>query len=147
MKILQKISLLIFLLMATISQQSHAQSQDDLDLAEAYYNNNEFEKAVALYDKMFQKNPNATTIYEKYLKVLESLKQYDKAEKLIKKQLKNHPTDFTFTIDLAKLYELQGDNKKATEQYDNTIKQLAADPDAIRRLARLFADMNQIDKS
>ncbi len=147
MKILQKISLLIFLLMATISQQSHAQSQDDLDLAEAYYNNNEFEKAVALYDKMFQKNPNASAIYEKYLKVLESLKQYDKAEKLIKKQLKNHPTDFTFTIDLAKLFELQGDNKKATEQYDNTIKQLAADPDAIRRLARLFADMNQIDKS
>ena len=147
MKFLQKILLSIFILIITINLQSHAQSQDDLDLAEAYYNNNEFEKAVALYDKMFQKNPNTTSIYEKYLKVLESLKQYDKAEKLIKKQLKNHPSDFTFTIDLAKLFELEGDIKKANEQYDNTIKQLAADPDAIRRLATLFANMNQIEKS
>jgi tetratricopeptide (TPR) repeat protein len=58
-----------------------------------------------------------------------------------------HPDDFTYYIDLAKFYELTGNAKKAEEQYDATIKNLKADPDAIRRLAALFAQQNQIEKA
>jgi tetratricopeptide (TPR) repeat protein len=139
---------ILFLLFATLKfEVSLAQSKDDLDLAEAYYNNNEFEKAVALYDKLYSQNPNNSAIYVKYITVLESLKQYDKAEKVIKKTLKLHPDDFTFYIDLAKLYELKGDEKKASEQYDATIKNLKKDPEAIRKLASLFSQTNQIEKA
>ncbi|MFM2226326.1 MAG: hypothetical protein RJA07_2528 [Bacteroidota bacterium] len=145
MKLFFKI--LLFSLVLLKYEISLAQTSDDLDLAEAYYNNNEFEKAVALYDKLFTKNPDNTAVYDKYVKVLESLKQYDKAEKVIKKVQKLHPDDFTFYIDLAKFYELKGDEKKATEQYDATIKHLKADPDAIRKLAALFMQTNQIEKA
>ncbi|MEN9522914.1 MAG: hypothetical protein RL065_1291 [Bacteroidota bacterium] len=144
-----KIRTLIFLLFCLTFQfsKSFAQSKEDLDLAEAYYNNNEFEKAVALYDKLFSQNPNSIIVYDKYIKVLESLKQYDKAEKVIKKIQKLHADDFTYYIDLAKLYELKGDEKKAAEQYDATIKNLKSDPEAIRKLASLFIQTNQIEKA
>ena len=66
---------------------TRAQSQEDLDLAKAYFQNGEIDKAVTLYDKIFNNAPENTAIYGPYLNCLKSLKRYDKAEKLIKKEL------------------------------------------------------------
>ncbi|MEP7168898.1 MAG: hypothetical protein ABI855_05960, partial [Bacteroidota bacterium] len=63
---------------------SFGQGQSNLDLANQYFNTGEYDKAVVYFEKQYSNDPFGT--YEPYLKCLNLLKDYDKAEKLIKKQ-------------------------------------------------------------
>jgi tetratricopeptide (TPR) repeat protein len=57
----------------------------DQQLADQYFYSQEYDKAVMLYEKLYDKNPN---VYSNYLRSLLELNQIDKAEKLVKKQLR-----------------------------------------------------------
>ena len=89
-----------------------AQSQEDLDLAKAYFQNGEMDKAVTLYDKIFNKASENTAIYGPYLNCLKNLKQFEKAEKLIRKEIKQFPLEPGFKFDLWRLYRETGQVKK-----------------------------------
>ncbi len=138
----------VLLVLASIPQLSLAQTQEDIDLADAYYKNNEMEKAVALYDKIYAKKSDDIGIYTKYLAVLRSLKQYDKAEKAIKKQIKNRPQEPAFLFDLAQLYLQMGNGKKSDEQKQLLIKNLKnPDDEQIRKTAKLFLEYGLLDNA
>jgi len=146
MKIRLLLSVLLFAGMLCSSQLAQAQSQEDLDLAEAYYKNNEFDKAVALYDKIFSKRTNDIRLYNKYLTVLKSLKQYDKAEKLIKKQIKLYPEEPALLFDLSQLYLSTGNGKKSDDQKALMLKNIdRADDVLIRKTAKLFVEYGMLE--
>ena len=139
-----KYFLLLFLLLNLGWVQAQTVLDDDLELAEAYYKNNEFEKAVALFDKVYSKHSNEQTVYQKYLVVLTNLKQYDKAEKIIKKQIKQNPGEPNYTIDLIKLYQTESKHKEAEQTTEQYIKKMLPDENRIRRFAMALADMGDI---
>src|SRR3954466_4467980 len=83
----------------------------DAQLADQYFNSYEFEKAAVLYEKAYSFDPNG--VYQNYLRCLLAMKNFNEAEKLVKKTAKKNPSNPGYQADLGNIYELQGDKSKA----------------------------------
>lgn len=133
-----KLRLLIFSVFVCLLHPMYSSAQvgqTNLELANQFFNTGEFDKAIVYYDKVYDQDPfNA---YPNYLKSLINLKDYDKAEKLIKKHQKKTP-DPSIKIDLGSLYELQGETDKATKIYQDAIKNLDANINSVNQLGNAF---------
>jgi tetratricopeptide (TPR) repeat protein len=105
-------------------------------LADQYMNNFEYDKAAAMYDKLYDKDPFGT--YPNYLKCLLALRNYDDAEKLIKNITKRNPGNPSYVIDLGFVYESKGDISKAKQTYDKAVKSLQPDQGQIINMANAF---------
>ena len=102
----------LFLLLA-FSLASNAQ---DEALAKQYYQNGEFDKAVILFEKVYQKKFDDET-YESYFQSLLSLKRYDDALKLSKKQTKRFEENYNYLIDQGFVLLQSGKKEKADEYF------------------------------
>ena len=78
-----------FLLCYSLFIFNYSFSQDE-QLATQYLQNKEYDKAVVYFEKLYSRKDGAV-FYNPYLLCLTKLEQFDKAEKLIKKQIKNNP--------------------------------------------------------
>lgn len=120
-----------------------AQPQNNLDIARQYESTGEFDKAVVYYEKQYDTDPFGT--YEAYMNCLLQLKDYSKAEKLVKKQMKKNVGQARYMVELGKLYELQNQNDKANKQYEGAIKALLPDVGDIITAANEFAQNRKTD--
>jgi TolA-binding protein len=119
-----------------VSFSSYGQSGNERQLADQYFNNFEFDKAAAIYDKLFDKDP--FSVYPNYLRTLVALKNYSEAEKIVKKIIKKNSANPAYQVDLGFVYECEGDTNKAKSLYDKTIKSLQQDQGQIISLANAF---------
>lgn len=127
---------------------ARAQSQEDLDLAKAYFQNGEMDKAVTLYDKIFSRAPENTAIYGPYLNCLKTLKQFEKAEKLIRKEIKQFPLEPGFKFDLWRLYRETGQVKKEEAILKEIKKSVnKADHLLVEKTAKAFIENNLWDEA
>ena len=115
-----------------------AQSSQDIQLADQYMHNGEFDKAVVLYEKLFNKAPGNSVFYQAYLTCLIELKQYDDAEKMIRKQSKKMPDDLSLYVDLGSVYQKEGNEKAAVSQYEDAINRIAPNMPQVTKLANRF---------
>ena len=100
--------------------------QVNSQLAEQYFQNGEYEKAVALYEKLNQQN-SGDYYFERYVTCLMELNRFDDAEKTVTKQIKKEPQRAPLYVTLGKVYERQNRQDAADEQYKKGIeKQLVA---------------------
>ncbi len=120
-------SILLFLLLAGSCVKSQAQpaGQSATELANQYMNTGEWDKAVVYFEKYYSQDPYGA--FANYLKCFTMLKDYEGAEKLIKKHLKKFPGDPTIRIELGALYETMGDVDKAKKVYSDVINSLKSD--------------------
>lgn len=81
---MRSILLLIFLLLAGSIAGIAQPGQTNAELANQYFSSGEFEKAVVYFEKFYEQD--AFNGYAGYLQCLLKIKDFDKAEKLIKKQ-------------------------------------------------------------
>jgi tetratricopeptide (TPR) repeat protein len=116
----------------------HAQQSQDIQLADQYYRNGEFDKAVVLYEKLWNKTPTSSQFYNNYLRCLTELKQYDEAEKTVRKQQKRFPDDLTFFVDLGGVFELEGKEKEATSLYQQAVERITPNMPQVSKLANRF---------
>ena len=135
------LSLLIVLLSV---EYISAQSSSDEQLALQYYTAGEFDKAVDLYEKLFDKNPEYFN-YSHYLECLIQLKDLKSAEKLVKKQIKRNPEILDYRVNLGYLYKSFDQPDKANKEFENAINILQPDQNQIINLARNFIDIAQDD--
>jgi tetratricopeptide (TPR) repeat protein len=113
-----------------------AQGQSNAELANQYFSTGDYDKAVVYYEKQYDFDPFGT--YEAYLKCLMQMKEYDKAEKLIKKHYKKNTKNLDVLVDLGRLYDATGQSAKAKEQYEKAIKSLTPELQQILNLANTF---------
>ena len=125
------------------SLQVHAQTPQDRQLADQYLNNAEYEKAAVLYDKLMDRDPFGT--YSQYLRCLLAMKDYEEAEKLVKKIIKRNPEYPSYMVDLGYVYHLQESDEKAKQQYDKALKSMKADQGSIISLANAFLIRQEMD--
>lgn len=118
---MKKIALSMFVLI--LSFEIYAQNQD-LELANEYYQQQEYEKASEMYAKLARKSSNLKDIYKNYLSTLFFLKDFQGAEKLVNKQIKNEPYNPTFKIDYGLVLERQGKIPQADKHYDELIQDI-----------------------
>jgi tetratricopeptide (TPR) repeat protein len=113
-------------------------------LAEQYFQNGEYEKAVSLYEKLNQQN-SGDYYFERYVSCLMELGRFDDAEKIVTKQIKKEPQRSPLYVTLGKVYERQNRQDAADEQYKKAIDKLPADRYPIDNLATHFNQMNRYD--
>lgn len=137
---MKKILFIFFLFIAVFVQ---AQSGDyNLFLARQFLQNGEYEKAAEYYQDLFQQNP--TEYYKEYVDVLIQIKDFEKAEKVIKTQYKqsNHSI---YLMDLADLYLKQEKTNDAEKQFNKVIKELKPNGYDINEIAQKFIQLKQYD--
>ena len=127
--------ILIFLI--SILNVTIAQTTTDEQLAAQYFQNGEFEKAADLYESLLEKNPNPF-YYNNLIQSLINAKDYKKAEKIVKKRIRQNPNDIRLNVDLGFVYASSGDAKKAEKQYLESIESLTANQQQIYDLANAF---------
>lgn len=126
---------------------AQAQTPQDIQLADQYFRNGEFDKAVVLYEKLWNKSPGNTQFFQNYLSCLKELKQYDDAEKMIRKQIKKYPDDLSLYVDLGGVYEKEGNEKAAASQYETAISKITPNMPQVTKLANRFYSAGQADNA
>ncbi|WP_169315250.1 tetratricopeptide repeat protein [Bernardetia litoralis] len=129
--------LLIFLTLFYVSV--FAQNTQDLALADEYYEQGEYEKAIQYYEKIAKKNPSASYIYANYLDAMLRLEQLKDAEKYIERCLKDRPLDPKINIDYAKLFLQKREDKKANRHFEEYINSIKSNSHLARVTARVLA--------
>ncbi|MEA3478005.1 MAG: tetratricopeptide repeat protein, partial [Bacteroidota bacterium] len=113
-------------------------------LASQYYRNKEYDKAAALYEKLYDKSPTKY-YYTYYYFCLIQLREYQKANKLVKKQIRKYPQIIKYHVDLGYVYIQAGEAVRAEKEFDEALKKLTPNIAQIKDLANAFYARGQID--
>ena len=130
-----------------LAPAAYAQEQDDIRLANQYFEQGEVEKALSMYEELVKNSENIPFIHDNYLELLISRQSYKEAEKYLERQVKSHSNPEVYQIDLARLYEMAGDTKKAAKKYEEIIEAAAKNNYKTSLVAQLFFDRRLYDKT
>ena len=121
-----------------------SQTETDVQLAQYYYSNGEFDKAVIYYQGLYAKNP--TKVYFlRYFDCLIKTKNRKDAEKILKKQINSNRKDVELKIMLGLFYVEDNNSKAADKIYNELIEDLPPIPSQIIELANLYVKKNKLD--
>lgn len=129
---------LIFLISALATSVFSQEIEKTKALAQQYYNNGNYEKAAVLYEELFDSEKNNYTYYTYLFNSLLKLNEYDKLEKIVKRQIKKQAGQDQYLIDLAFLYMQNNQVAKGEKISQDAINNLSADEGRIRNLAYKF---------
>lgn len=124
-----------FFCLLLLAQLSFGQQRESLALE--YFRKGEFVKAKYEFNELYKQNPS-NKYYEYLLKCHLNTQELKDAEKLVKTQLKQVSTPFLLNIDLAKVYQLQGKEKKAKTLRDEIVKNLPPYTEIILKVGKKF---------
>lgn len=131
------------LLLALVSVPLYAQQSGE-QMASYYYQNKEYDKAIELYEPLYNSTQNQFYYQVLYSCYVET-QQWKVAERLVEKRIKRQQRDLTLYVDLGKLFMMRGDKKKAEKQYDAAIDKLGRDTKQTNDLAMAFENATRLD--
>jgi tetratricopeptide (TPR) repeat protein len=114
-------------------------TEENISLAQEYFERNELDKAKEYYEKIVKDKKNLPIVYQNYLTTLTKLKDWKEAEKLCKKMMKDFEETPLYQIDLARLYEASAQLDKADKEYNKIIDKYKKQEDLALQAAEYFA--------
>ncbi len=128
------------------SSYSYAQNDEQVkaSMADQFFYGNEPEKSKQLYEELIDKKFNQV-YYDNLLTLYYQAEDNSKAEKLIKKTIKQFPQNAIYQADLGTHYIKIGEKEKGEKQYDKSIASLQANQNSIILLANYFTLHNNAD--
>ncbi len=114
--------LLILIPSVTFSQKSNKEQ-----LAKQYLKNEEFDKATDIYEQLHQEDLSNKLYYQNYYSLLIKTNEFERAEKMLKKQIKKFNNYPLFIIDLGQLYIVQKLNEKANKEFDKAANSVTSE--------------------
>ncbi len=129
---------LIFIVACFIATIGWTQGTDQ-QLAQHYYNNGEFDKAIIYYEKLYEQDESKFN-FTRYIECLTQTGDIKTAEKLLKKAASKNRFDQEYSILLATFYEDNNDPAKAEQIYTDLI-------DALQPSSRDIIDLYKTFKS
>lgn len=123
-----------------------AQNADE-QLAAQYLDNNEYDKAADLYERLYTKNPSSTYLYENLLTCYFRLRHFEQAEKLVKKQQRRFEGNAYYQVDLGYVYEQAGQPEKAQKVYDGIIQKLSPFNETVTGTANAFRKRKRLKEA
>jgi tetratricopeptide (TPR) repeat protein len=115
-----------------------AQTATDLQLAQYYYNNAEFDKALGYYEKIYVQD-QSKAIFLPYLTCLLDQNDTKTAEKVLRKQISLNKKDYEVRLLAGQFYEDQDDPNKARKIYDELLSELGPNPGQTIAVYQAFA--------
>lgn len=135
----------IFLQITSQAQVTVNPKNNKEALALQYYEQKDFEKANVYFEELYPANPNVWFSY--YFQSLMGAKDYDRAEKIAKKQIKQNKNDASFYVYLGLVYNYTDQKKKENEAYDKALKELYPVQPFIGNLAQAFVNAKLYDRA
>ncbi|MFY0651557.1 MAG: tetratricopeptide repeat protein [Cyclobacteriaceae bacterium] len=132
-----KIIFSLFLTIIIISS-GYAQKSPDIQLANEYYVNGEFEKANDLYKSLAQNPKNISIIHNNYFSLLLNIQDYKTAQKYLKRILKIFPDNVYYQIDNGILAQNASTKEDADQIYHEVIAKNKTYEYRIRLAAQYF---------
>ena len=121
-----------------------AQSETDIQLAQHYFINGEFDKATSYYEKLY--SSQSTKIYfTRYLECLIQIKDFKTAEKTIKKFISQNKNDMEIQVVLGEFYEDIDEPQKSAKVYEELLSVVSANPGEIINLFQLFVGKRKFE--
>jgi tetratricopeptide (TPR) repeat protein len=116
----------------------------DLDLAEYYFKEGQYEQAKLYYEKIYKTN-KTQRVYSNYLNTLIALGEFEEAEKMAKKNIKENSKDGIAYVRLGDLYKRFDKKSSAVEQFELAVKKMEPTRSNIVRLAAEFSQINEYE--
>ena len=129
-------------ILVILFNDAKAQISDQDAIANQFYNNGEYDKALISFKQLYQTKNGSSIYYKEYLNTLLKLKLYDDAEKIIIKEIKQNPVA---RLDLGALYQEKGDLASADKIYNSVIQQMQPNQFAINDVANAFYGTSNFD--
>lgn len=133
--------LTVVFLQSLVFAQKPTNNHDKLALQ--YFEQKEFEKANEYFEGLYDKNPEGWYTY--YFKSLLGAKDYSKAEKITKKQLKQNKNNVYLYVYLGRVYKILNEEKKEKDAYEKAIKELVAIQPYLQNAANAFIEDGLFD--
>ena len=119
--------------------------QQDLKLAQQYYRSGEYEKALAVFEKLYNNNRSNSYYYQQYLSTLLAIKELDAAKQLIENQITANPKNPAYYVDLGNIYKQRDKDDLAEAEFEKALQRIDEDLNAARKVANAFNKIEEYD--
>ena len=103
-----------------------------------------FEQAKLYYEKIYKTNKTAK-VFNNYLNTLIELREFEEAEKMAKKKIKDDAKDGVGYVKLGELYKKFNKPEEAKDQFSEAVKKVEPTRSNIQRLANEFSMINEYE--
>ena len=107
----------------------------DIQLANNYFLEGDYEKAILYYEKIAQDESDLLKIYDYYKTALINNNQFKEAEKLCKVIMKNNPMKLFYQVHLGSLYGAWDKKEKQEQQFKKTISSISPETSYVEVVA------------
>ncbi len=138
---------LIFLFLVLLTPYIYSQddTEQKIGIANEYFNNNEFDKARALYEDLLNDNSIITIIHDNYFSILLQDRLYRKAEQYINRVVSSYPQNYEYRVDEILLYYQQKDTAKGEKIRNILFDEIIDNKYQTRLAATIFIQKQLID--
>ncbi len=118
----------------------------DIELANEYFKQGEFEKAKEIYGRLARDKNSVRIIHSNYLQTLYKLKDWGEAEKFLKKQIKANEQLLTYRADYALMLEMIGKTDESLKEFSSLIDMAARYEGTLYEVQDFFYKNNKTDQ-
>ena len=120
--------------------------QNEFIVAENYFRNNEYQKAIQLYKKLHDKSPYNNTFLKRLITCYQETEQFLVAENLLSKKTKEKPNLTYLNVIRGYNFERQQNDIEAIKYYQKALKSLDKKNSRYGSvIANLFKNYNKLD--
>ncbi len=134
----------IWIVVLFVGFGANAQPVSDQQLAQHYFDNEEYDKAYDYYERLYEMD-RAKHYFNRLLICTQQTKEDKDVEKLLKKQISFFPNDQEYEIQLAKHYEYTDKQSKADKIYASLIDKMRANSREVINLYNAFKAQGKND--
>lgn len=131
-------SFVAFFAMLAVVPQPLAAQQSNEQMASYYYQNQEYDKAIEMYEALYQRTRN-DFYYQMLYRSYVATERYKEAEQLTQKRIKQKPTELQLYVDLGVLQQKQGEKRKANRTFGDAVDRIGFDAQQVNALAEAFS--------
>lgn len=132
------------LILLSFSLSGYSQS---LQLAENYFDQGEFEKALNVYQKLAEQDPGNSDYFFGIISSYQQLEEFSLAEDLLRKKINNSANMPALLVELGHNYELQDDAEKAELYFEEALSAIESRPNYAHSIARHFEKFSKLDEA
>lgn len=120
-------------------------SQNEYRLAENYYRENEYEKALQIYKNLYQQNNYNSTYLKRLISCYQETNNFKTAENLLKNNLKKQPRLYYLNVLLGYNFDKQQQKELAIVFYEKALQGIQQNPNYGGIVGGLFKEYNLLE--
>lgn len=121
------------------------QDQEDIQLANEYFQQGELEKSRIMYEELVDNPYNIPLVASNYLSLLKSTSDFKTAEKFLRTAIKHYPSNLQFEANLLGLYSELEDHDKVKTHSDELLDKFSNNPFQLSIMAQHLASEQLYD--